>query len=429
MLLCCWIAALLLLLPAVSRTESGDGDDEPTISCSSHIMRTGSSLSCRLVGGRNNHEDDDDDQDEEDDGIRNMTVCFIDFSQNEAKVCLEAFGDNVSSVNLNPVCPLTVTVHLKRGGRITTTVNLMKIVQPRSPQVKNVTFDLDSHQAVIRLQTPYLNDYIRVDNQLFQLHIWWNDSTITQNVSSDTLKIHMEHLRKHTEYKVEARSIPVNGLQGSWSKWSEPSTFITPAEEEEEEEDDEEEDEVQKQTDERRETNKLIVCLIVLVVVPSSVVFFCKNKIFTYMWPSIPHPKHTLVQICKTNKGLLLNFKPEEFSALKVEKTEKQSCEDAEPPIAAEAAADDIQSNPSCSTQSSDGSRSTTSVGTEELELSALLSRSSSSDGEDGFRSIGPSPVEDLRLGERPLTPQPECSSGGNEAEAYVTMSSFYQIK
>ncbi|KAM6900879.1 interleukin-7 receptor subunit alpha [Lycodopsis pacificus] len=412
MLLCCWIAALLLLLlPAVSRTESGDGDgdDELTISCSSHITRTGSSLSCRLVGGRNDHEDDEDNQGEEGDGIRKMTVCFSDFSHNEARVCLEAFGDTVRSVDLNPVCPLTVTVQLKTGGRITTTVNLMKTVQPRSPLVKNVTFDLDSHQVVIRLQTPYLNDYIRVDNQLFQLHIWTNGSATTQNVSSDTLKIHMEHLRKDSEYRVRARSIPVNGLQGSWSKWSKAFTFMTPAGE-----------------NQSKHTNKLIVCLIVLVVVPSSVVYFCKNKIFTYMWPSIPHPKHTLVQICKTNKGLLLNFKPEEFSALKVEKTEKQSCEDAEPPVAA---ADELGSSPSCSTQSSDGSRSTTSVGTEELELSALLSRSSSSDGEDGLRITGPSPVEDLRLGERPLTPRPECSSGGNEAEAYVTMSSFYQIK
>lgn len=125
-------------------------------------------------------------------------------------------------------------------------------------------------------------------------------------------------------------------------------------------------------------------------------------------------------------QGLLLNFKPEVFSALKVypmEKTEEQPCEETEPSIA-----DSTQSNHPCSTQSSDCSRSTTSVSTEELELSALLSRSSS-DGEDSLQSTSPSPINVLQLGERSHTPPPERNSGGNEAEAYVTMSSFYQIK
>lgn len=118
-------------------------------------------------------------------------------------------------------------------------------------------------------------------------------------------------------------------------------------------------------------------------------------------------------------QGLLLNFKPEVISALKVEKSEEQVCEETEPSLAA------AGSYPPCSTQSSDSSRSTTSASTEELELSALLSRGSS-DGEDSLQSASPSPVQDL---ERPHTPQPEHGSGANEAEAYVTMSSFYQIK
>ncbi|XP_054468948.1 interleukin-7 receptor subunit alpha [Anoplopoma fimbria] len=409
MLPSCW-TAVLLLLSARSRAQSGDGDGdgdgdmEPRVRCTSHILTTGSSLSCKLVGGSN---DDEDDEDEEADGVGNMTVCYFDFSQKKAK-CLEAFGDTVSSRNLNPILQLNVTVHLKRGGRISTTVDLKKIVQPECPQVKNVTFDED--QAVIRFETPYLNEYIKVDNQLFQLHIWTAGRTITQNVSSEILEINMEHLKKHTKYHVKVRAIPMNGLQGFWSEWSETFNFSTPAAENQPDPfislSPAEEGTIQ--------TDILIVCLVILVVVPSSVVIFCKNKIFTYMWPRIPHPKHTLVQICKTNKGLLLNFKPEEFSALKVEKTENQSFEETEPPMEAEAADhDNDRSSPACSTQSSDGCMSNTSVSTEE---STLLSRSSS----DG---------EDLRLGERPPTPQPEGSSGGNEAEAYVTMSSFYQIK
>lgn len=44
-------------------------------------------------------------------------------------------------------------------------------VKPRSPFVQDVHFNLDSKQAVIYIQTPYYNDYLKIENQLFQLHI------------------------------------------------------------------------------------------------------------------------------------------------------------------------------------------------------------------------------------------------------------------
>lgn len=142
-------------------------------------------------------------------------------------------------------------------------------------------------------------------------------------------------------------------------------------------------------------------------------------------------------EVCLLLQGLLLNFKPEVFSALKVyplEKTDEEPGEEAEPSVNP-AAADRAQSNNPSSTQSSD-CRSTTSVSTEELELSALLSRSSS-DTEETPQSTSPSPINILQLGDG-HTPQPEHSCEGNQAEvfgvsqqeeAYVTMSSFYQIK
>lgn len=101
------------------------------------------------------------------------------------------------------------------------------------------------------------------------------------------------------------------------------------------------------------------------------------------------------------------------------------------------AAAEGTQSTLACSIQSSDCSRNNTSVSTEEQELSLLLSKSSS-DEEGSLRSTSPSPINGLQLRDRPDTPQSEHSSEGNEAEvfgvgqqeeAYVTMSSFYQIK
>lgn len=117
-----------------------------------------------------------------------------------------------------------------------------------------------------------------------------------------------------------------------------------------------------------------------------------------------------------------------------MDKTDEEPGEETEPSVDP-AAADGTQSNEPSSTQSSD-CRSTTSVSTEELELSALLSRSSS-DGEESLQSTSPSPINVLQLGDEP-TPQPDRSSGGNQVEmfgvsqqeeAYVTMSSFYQIK
>ncbi|XP_051249892.1 interleukin-7 receptor subunit alpha [Dicentrarchus labrax] len=426
----CWITVwLLLLLPAVTQAQSGEEetDTEPRLSCTSHIMTEQSSLTCELVGGKNYNEDDEDD---EADGIEKMTVCYTDWSEPDQKKCVEDFGDTVSSQNLNPVNHFSVTAHLKRGGKVTAMIDLKKIVKPRSPEVWNVTFNQESNQAVIYIRTPYHREFLKKENQLFQLHIWTAGSTKILNISSLEMKIDMEHLQQNTEYHVKVRAIPQLFLAGTWSDWSETFSFFTPAG-----------DKVKKETDERQETYTLIVCLVLLVVLTFSVVFFWKNKIFTYMWPSIPHPKHTLVQICKPNKGLLLNFKPEVFSALKVypmEKTEEQPCDETEPSIAASApAAESTQSNHACSTQSSDCSRSTTSVSTEELELSALLSRSSS-DGEDSLQSTSPSPIRDLQFGETPHAPQRGCSSEGNEAElfgvsqqeeAYVTMSSFYQIK
>lgn len=132
-----------------------------------------------------------------------------------------------------------------------------------------------------------------------------------------------------------------------------------------------------------------------------------------------------------------MNVKPEVFSALKIYSMEKIEGEpDEEPKPSHAAAAECTQSNLLCSTQSSDCSRSTNSASTEELELCMLLSRSSS-DGEDSLQSTSPSPIATVQREEREQTPLHECSNKRNEdevlavskrEEAYVTMSSFYQI-
>lgn len=61
---------------------------------------------------------------------------------------------------------------------------LYPVVKPRSPQVWNVTFNPESNQALIRVRTPYHNDYLKVENQLFQLDVW---TSTRRMVTSDLL--------------------------------------------------------------------------------------------------------------------------------------------------------------------------------------------------------------------------------------------------
>lgn len=132
---------------------------------------------------------------------------------------------------------------------------------------------------------------------------------------------------------------------------------------------------------------------------------------------------------------LLLTFRPEVLSDLKVYPVETTARQETEPAISpASAAAYSTQSSEPCSTQSLD-CRSTVSASTEELELSALLSRSSS-EAEDSLSSCSPSPIDILQLGERPEQPEQqfevndfEVFGANRQEEAYVTMSSFYKIK
>ncbi|XP_061589505.1 interleukin-7 receptor subunit alpha isoform X2 [Cololabis saira] len=403
---------LVLLLVVGCGAQSGGGDSdsgektEPRILCSSHITMTGKkegSLTCQLTGG-SDHEDDEDGGCE---SIENMTLCFSVWEIRTQRIkCLEASGNTFTSRQLGPMDVLNLTVHLKGGCQVSMKVDLAKIVKPRRPEVWNVSFDQESEQAVIYVRTPYEEDYLKVDNQVFQLHIHTTGVNMIQNISSkDYLQISMTHLCKHCKYGVRVRAIPQGYFQGTWSDWSETFSFVTPGE---------------GNFDERQVTAFILVMCLVSVVVVFSILVFWKNKIITYMWPSIPHPKQTLVQICKPNKGVLLNLSPEVFSFLKVFPLEKTD----ELPV------DDAEGSGYSSAQSSD-CRSATSASTEELDLSALLSRSSS-DSDGSLQSTNPSPVNVLQS-----QPQPElgCASdraeagGHQQEEAYVTMSSFYQIQ
>ncbi|XP_077473573.1 interleukin-7 receptor subunit alpha [Stigmatopora argus] len=408
MLFVSWLAEplyLLLLLPATCLAQSGeeDTDLESRISCTSHISTTECSLTCKLTGSMN------EDNQDEDDGVKTMKICFFSHAVNR-KICLSEMGDSVTSTELNPLAKLEVTIHIGREGIVRKTIQLSKLVRPRSPEVYNVTVKRESNQAVFQIRTPYEKDYLKVENQLFQLFIWNTDEKTIQNVSSsDRMAVDLEHFRKNSTYRVKVRAIPLIYFKGSWSEWSHAFTFFIP--------------DVQTQSEEKvtpsrklvTPTRKLLVCLLALVVMISCFGIFWKKKIFSYMWPSIPHPKPTLVQTCKPNVvSLLLNLKPEEFSALNIQPVVETV--EQERVLAIHCATFTLANAPH-STQNSDCSAST-----EELELS-ISHDSSCSNGLGSLQSstllatAASSPGEPLLL------------EASQKEEDYVTMASFLQIK
>ncbi|XP_061142570.1 interleukin-7 receptor subunit alpha [Syngnathus typhle] len=393
---------MLLLLPAACLAQSGYGDSDldSRISCTSHITTVESSLTCKPTG--NGSEDDED----EDDGVESMTVCFTDLQVNKLR-CLTESGGSITSTELNPLAGLNLTIRLKGGAIIRKTVQLKKIVKPRSPEVWNVTLKRDSNQAVFHIQTPYQKEYLKVQNQLFQLVIWSPGKKMVRNISgSDTMTIDMEHLGKNLKYQVKVRAIPYVSFKGSWSEWSNPLTFSIP--------------EVRTQNHEREKvTSKLVVCLLSLLALMSILGFFWKKKLFPYMWPSIPHPKPTLVPNCRPNKvSLVLTIKPEEFSTLKIY-----------PVVETKRILDAIHCATSDLTLATyPGSRQNfdCSTSTEELELS-ISHNSSCSDGDDSLQSASLPLVANA-----PLSPGDSTSGmlgAHQKEEGYVTMSSFYQVK
>nr|XP_015798795.2 interleukin-7 receptor subunit alpha [Nothobranchius furzeri] len=389
----------VLLLAAGSEAQSGDRDSDTALrlSCFSHISFTDCSLTCQLLGDGTNEDDEDD----KGDGIEMMVVCQRWWVKNkETNKCLKVEGPSITSKDLQALPDTDVTVHLKTGGQVSTTVKLQKIVKPTSPRVWNLTLDSESNQVVIYIAI-LQEDYLTLEKLFFQMHIWTDGFALIQNISSqNVIQISTQHLHQRSPYHVKVRAIPQGYLQGTWSEWSETSSLTLP------------EDEEPTRMD-KWQAPVYSVCFIALGVVMSILAVLWKNRIFTYMWPNIPHPKQTLVQICRPNKGFLLNLNPEVFSSLKVYPLEK--------------------TDEAGSSQSSDCT-STTSVSTEELEVSALLRRSCS-DGEDSLQT--PPVSSFLHQEEAPSTSQSEQSMVENrvecginqQEEAYVTMSSFSQIK
>ncbi|XP_020782196.2 interleukin-7 receptor subunit alpha isoform X2 [Boleophthalmus pectinirostris] len=379
--------------------------------CWSHIsLFEGTNITCQLVSTGFNLEDD---EDEDYDEIQSITACKL---GENTKKCVEELGDTLSSKDLNPYLPITLTVLLKRGHRIVTELDLKKIIKPKSPHIYNVTLNQD--EALVQVQIPYQSDYLTVGDLRFQIQLWSEKTNLTRNMSSASMSIGLDNLDGGTQYHVKVRAVPWDYFQGSWSEWSHAVTFTTPT--------------VETRnglfaiggTSQNRYVHLWSIIPAAVVVV--SVVFTWKNKILTYIWPSIPHPKTTLMQICGPNNGLLLIYKPEEFSSLNVHSNMSSSTGlaygETEPMLSVAG----TEESPSCPTPSTDASLSSSSVRTEELEL---LSQSSS-EGEPDVPKEALPIQNTVQHVEAPETPPLQHSNIQHERDdSYVTMSSFYQIK
>ncbi|KAM8854207.1 interleukin-7 receptor subunit alpha [Synchiropus picturatus] len=246
-------------------------------------------------------------------------------------------------------------------------VDLKTIVKPKKPMVWNVTQNQDTNQVVIHIRTLYQEDYLTVQNQFFQVVLWNASAKMVFNLTSpDTLALDRDHLKGDAQYHAKARSIPHGRLRGTWSDWSDTFTFYTAAHH-------------SQSGPEPGPSGSgswwpVLVCVALSLTTVLAIFLFWKQKVYRLMWPQIPKPPP--VDIRASARGLLLHFTPEKFSLPMLEKQH--------------------------STIHSSGCGNK-----EQLHLSSHGSRDDPSFGVEGAEMSGASSKED----------------------AYVTMSSIYQVQ
>uniref|UniRef100_A0A4W5PXA5 Interleukin 7 receptor n=1 Tax=Hucho hucho TaxID=62062 RepID=A0A4W5PXA5_9TELE len=400
-----WIA--LLMLPVLVHSQSGEQlvDNEPRILCTSHLsVSAANSLTCHL--------DDDTDDDDGMEDIKTTEHQLTNIMDYKKQRCLKEKGNNVTFTDLDTLQLYNLTVQLKRGGTFWKTMSLKKIIKPRSPWVVNATFLRSSNQALVYIGNPYLKDYLKPSNQLFQLRIWSVKNTLVKNITHQPLIIEgHEYLHKNTEYHVKVRAKPSGGyFDGSWSEWSASISFST-------------------------NTGKKG-----LVSKKHSMI---SGLILSFIWPSIPHPKHTLLQIAQTYepmKGPPVSFNPEVFSDLNIQLVEPDKEQD-QPPDSDSHRLTEVKDQ--CLIQECDGDtttcHTTSSGGSETILLrcessGVHLNAEAGSSGNSGS-TVG---ILDLRRDFESVETDSDGNIGpeelgatqqGGKDEAYVTMSSFYQIQ
>ncbi|KAI1881907.1 hypothetical protein AGOR_G00244310 [Albula goreensis] len=279
-----WLWALVL--PLTAYAQSGGGDGEPNVHCSSHLSlktQIRNILTCQL--------DPDDAED-----VVNITLCHSE------KTCRtrtdDLVGNSFTFKDLDDLKTYDLTIHFTGGETFKKQYMLRQIIRPSPPWIVNAVYLQREGRAQIQIGTSYQGDYL--DGHLrFQLNITDdnNDKKI-QTVMLTNVTIEGSYLKMNTNYHVQVRAEPHGYFTGSWSEWSPSVSFSTWA---------------VKEPDATLLIYTLIAAVLILLLISAIVTLRWYKVIKSSIWPSIPNPKNTLLQMYKPNKGWPISFNPEVF--------------------------------------------------------------------------------------------------------------------
>ncbi|KAG5835148.1 hypothetical protein ANANG_G00269070 [Anguilla anguilla] len=273
----CWPWALLL--PLMARAQSGtDGVD-----CSSHIsVKHENTLTCQF-------EDEDD--------VANISLCTL--PDRPCKIG-QLKENRVIFQDLEVLKKYQLRIQWVEGEPTHIKYDLRSIIKPTAPWIINATFLEKSGTVPIYIGTQYHLDFL--DGKLmFDLDIASAENTgLRTEVPYSFVIIERSHLRYNTNYSVRVRAKPHRDyFKGTWSDWSPSVSFQTPT--------------LHDPADSFL-VYTLIAAAIILLLIITIAILRWHNVIKSCIWPRIPNPKNTFLQMYKPNKALPISFNPEVFS-------------------------------------------------------------------------------------------------------------------
>ncbi|XP_036385795.1 interleukin-7 receptor subunit alpha [Megalops cyprinoides] len=391
----------VLFLPLVAQAESGGGDYECNVSCFSHLnVKEHGTLTCQL-------------ENESIDEVTNITLCVNNRGRSPCHDG-ERKGNIITFNSLTAISEYELVICFASMEKYHSRFHLKDIIKPMPPWIVNATFSESSNAAAIHIGTPYEGDYLG-GKLKFQVKIEGPDKHLERAISYQSLTIEGAYLKMNTMYFVKVRAIP-NGeyFKGTWSEWSPYKSFKTPA---------------LKERDASLLIYILLACLLILLLIIVTALLRWHKVIKSSIWPSIPNPKNTLLQMYKPNRGLPVSFNPEAFSDRNIHMVDHVEAKPSAPELMEAWDSYEVRhQSQECGGlegflwNSADNHR----------ESSPMLSRSTQ-DGED---MVGGTPKQGLLDGSEVVyggsndgvksLPLPQT---GRREEAYVTMSSFLKTQ
>ncbi|XP_061119335.1 interleukin-7 receptor subunit alpha isoform X2 [Conger conger] len=291
--MCYWPWALLL--PLVAQAQSGrDGvsskpwEQDPGVDCSSNInVRQPSTLTCQL---------DIDDPEE----VAEISLCKSSPKTNETCERKELKKNTVTFHDLDIMTNYELRIQFETGESFRNEYDLKSIIKPSSPWIINATYLQKSGMVPVHIGTQYQHTNYLTGKLIFELEITSAQNTMqSKPVPYTPVIIERSHLRHNTKYSVRVRARPDGDFfKGTWSEWSPSVSFQTPT---------------LQDPDASLLVYGLIAALVILLLIFAIAILRWHKIIRSYIWPRIPNPKNTLLQMYKPNKTLPKSFNPEAF--------------------------------------------------------------------------------------------------------------------